>query len=101
MNKSLLNKPGVYVFWRDCERIYVGSSANLAKRPAKRDRGHASRWQAILVATRTELIPCESLVKARQLEERIITEHRPIYNLRTPHAQADIERTTQIIRDNW
>ncbi len=96
--KSLQNKPGVYVFWRDDERLYIGCTANLAHRPIKRDKGHVSRWSAILQATRTELIPCESITKAKQLEEQLVRKHRPIFNIRTPRAEADLERTWQIIQ---
>ncbi len=103
MKQSLLNRPepGVYVFWRGEERIYVGSTVDLnGRRPSKRDKGHESRFAAIMQADRTELIPCESATKARQLEERLIRTHKPAFNLRTPRAEADLERTAQIIRNN-
>ena len=99
--KAKQSNPGVYVFLRRAVPIYVGCTHNLDKRPKKRDRGHESRWCAILEATGTELIPCESYIKAQQLEEQLIRSKHPIYNLRTPRALADIERTSQIIRDNW
>ena len=101
LKSSLISSPGVYVFLRGEERLYVGSSADLSKRPNKRDKAHKSRWEAILACDRTELIPCESVTKAQQLEEQLIRKHKPIYNLRTPRAEADMERTAQIIRDNW
>lgn len=101
MNKSLLNKPGVYLLKCGDVILYIGSSANLALRPVKRDSGHKSRWAAILRSDNSELIPCESLTKARQLEEQLIIQHRPQFNLRTPHAEADMQRTWHIIQENW
>lgn len=98
MNK---NGPGVYIFKQaDCF-LYVGCTHRLEKRPKKRDKGHESRWQAILECDNVELISCESFVKAQQLEEQLIRMHRPKYNLRTPRAEADLARIWQIVQDNW
>lgn len=94
-------KPGVYIFKRDDEFLYVGSTRDLSVRPGKRDRGHENRFAAILQSNGTELIPCESFTKAQQLEERFVRQNKPAFNLRIPCAAADIERTTQIIRENW
>lgn len=96
-----MNEPGVYIFKRNDESLYVGCTFDLSKRPIKRDKDHESRWAAILEATSTKIIPCESLLKAQQLEEQLIRTYHPIYNLRNPRAEADLERTTRIIRENW
>ena len=92
---------GVYVFKRGKERLYVGSTNNLQMRPNKRDKRHGNRWSAILEADHTELIPCASLLKAKQLEEQLIRAYHPVYNLRNPRAEADWERTANIIWENW
>ena len=96
-----MSGPGVYAFMQGKHYLYVGCTSDLSKRPNKRDRGHVSRWQAIVQATRTELMPCESIAKAQQLEERLIRTHHPTYNLRKPRAAADMERTASIIHSNW
>lgn len=96
-----MNGPGVYVFKRGETPLYIGVTGDLSQRPKKRDKDHESRWAAIMQADNTELIPCESLIKAQQLEERLILEHKPQFNLRVPHGPADMERTAKIIRDNW
>jgi excinuclease UvrABC nuclease subunit len=93
--------PGVYVFWCKGKRLYVGATRNLARRPARRDRNHSSRYQAIMESDRVELIPCESFIKAEQLEEQLIRKHHPIYNLRMPCGPADLARTWKIVHDNW
>lgn len=93
--------PGVYIFKRDEELLYVGSTGNLNQRPNQRAKKHASRCAAILASNGTQLIPCESVLKAKQMEEQLIRKFRPIYNLRNPRAQADLERTERIIRENW
>jgi len=81
--------------------LYVGSTSNLAKRPIRRDKGHENRFAAIMQATHTQFYPCESKAKAYQLEERLIREHKPIFNMRCPRAEPDLARTWQIIKDNW
>ena len=92
---------GVYIFKYQGKPLYIGSTKELSERPNKRDAAHASRWQAILESTATELIPCDSLLKAKQMEEQLIRSLKPHYNQRNPRAEADIERTTRIIRENW
>ena len=96
-----MNGPGAYAFKRGEKILYIGSTRDLSKRPIHRDRGHKSRWQAILRSDNVELFPCESIVEAQQLEESLVRKHRPLYNLRMPHAPADLARTWQIIQDNW
>jgi len=93
--------PGVYIFKNGPEPLYVGSTKDLSKRPAKRDKSHASRWSAILESNSVELIPCDSRSKAYQLEEQLVRQLKPKFNLRQPLGQADIERTARIIRENW
>lgn len=93
--------PGCYVFMQGEQYLYVGSTSNLGIRPSKRDKGHENRWAAIMRSSHTRLIPCESITKAKQLEEQLIRTHHPEFNLRNPRAEADLERTTRIIQDNW
>lgn len=93
--------PGVYAFKRGEELLYVGLTHDLGKRPKKRDASHTNRWQAILARDSVELFPCETYEQAQQLEEHLVRKYHPIYNLRKPHAAADLARTWQIIRDNW
>lgn len=95
------NKPGVYIFKRQSQPLYIGSTRDLSKRPIKRDRGHASRWAAILEADNTELIPCDSYALAQQLEIELIPKLKPTYNQRLTIGPADMERTWNIIKENW
>ena len=93
--------PGVYAFKRGKTYLYVGSTRNLDKRPKKRDKGHLTRYSALIQADSVEKIPCESFERAYQVEEQMIRTHHPIFNKRTPKGKADLERTARIIRENW
>ena len=90
--------PGVYLFKRNKQVLYIGSTGNLDIRPIKRDKGHENRFAAITLANQVELIPCQSLIKAQQLEEQLVSKYRPIYNLRNPRGPADLERTASIVQ---
>lgn len=100
-HKKSATGPGVYVLKRKDQPLYIGCTSNLAKRPYKRDKGHSSRWAAILEANNVELIPCDSLNLARQLEKKLVPKLKPKYNQRLTLGPADLERTWQIIRENW
>ena len=93
--------PGVYVLKRANKPLYIGYTSNLQKRPYKRDKGHDSRWAAILEANNVELIPCDSLDLAKQLEKELIPKLKPKYNQRLTLGPADLERTWRIIYENW
>ena len=79
--------------------LYVGYAADICKRPRKRDKSHHNRYQAIIEATHTDLIHCNTLAEAKQLEEQLVREHQPIYNLRRAFGPANIQRTTELIHD--
>ncbi len=93
--------PGVYLFIRDDEPIYIGCTRDLSKRPKKRDKGHSARYSAIVESDRVRLLPCDSYIEAQQFEEQLIRRLQPIYNSRNPVAPANMQRTWKIIKDNW
>src|SRR5262249_45407481 len=97
--KKRSSGPGVYAFMRGTEWLYVGSTRELSRRPSKRDRNHESRWQAIIECDRCDLTPCESIIKAYQLEEQLIRTHHPKHNIRPPRSKANIGRPWQILRN--
>lgn len=95
-----LSGPGCYAFMRGKQFLYIGSTSNLEERPLKKVRkGHENRYTAILQATHTKLFPCATLAKAKQMEELLIREHKPQFNLRQPLGEADMERTIGIQRE--
>lgn len=84
--KTLPTGPGCYVF-RDAEgaEIYVGKAKNLRKRVSSyfhRGRGHPTRTlRLVQEAMRVDTIDTDSEVEALLLENRLIKELQPRYNV--------------------
>jgi len=92
MNESLLNMvnnapaaPGVYLMKdREGKVIYVGKANNLKSRLRAYSRGADSRYMVPFLVSRVHAVECivtESEKEALILENTLIKEHRPRYNV--------------------
>lgn len=85
--ESLPTLPGVYRFFNEHnELIYIGKAKNLRRRlaqyrNAKRCKRHAKMKNIVAEAVRLEHEVCESELHALQLENQLIQEHRPKWNV--------------------
>src|SRR5258706_12392258 len=86
--ESVPDKPGVYIYKDVNEReIYVGKALSLKKRVRQYfdENRPVDRKTADLVARirRIDFIECESEVEAFLLENRLIKDLQPIFNMRS------------------
>ena len=89
---ALPDSPGVYIFKDSSEReIYVGKSVSLPKRVRQYfddSRGHEQKTLDLVARIKhIEFIECDSEVEAFLLENRLIKDLQPIFNMR---AKSDI-----------
>ena len=83
-NTSLVpTDPGVYIFWRTSEPLYVGKAAHLRKRVSSYFRANASGKvrQLRAEADRLEFIITQSEVEALVTEADLIKHHLPKFNV--------------------
>ena len=77
---------GVYVFKdRDGEVLYVGKASNLRARVKQYLSGHDERFMVrylVAAATRVDVVPVGSEKEALLLENSLIKQHRPRYNVK-------------------
>jgi len=84
---SLPSKPGVYRFYNEAgELIYIGKAKNLSRRlsqyrNARRCKAHAKMRKIKKEAYRLEYEICESEFHALCLENELIQQHRPKWNV--------------------
>src|SRR5687768_11066283 len=83
---TLPTTPGVYLFKaREGEVLYVGKAVNLRARVRQYIQGHDGRFMVPLLvaqATRVEVVPVASEKDALILENSLIKQHRPRYNVK-------------------
>ncbi|MEB3328775.1 MAG: GIY-YIG nuclease family protein, partial [Candidatus Sericytochromatia bacterium] len=84
--KALPNRPGVYQFFDARGRLlYVGKSVNLRQRVGsyfRADGGHSARTARLRdEAARLETIACGSELEALLVENRLIKQRQPLYNI--------------------
>ncbi|TVR41162.1 MAG: excinuclease ABC subunit UvrC [Planctomycetota bacterium] len=84
--RQLPRGPGCYIFFNgDGEEIYVGKAKNLHKRVSsyfQRNRGHPNRTlRLVQQAERVEVIETDSEVEALLLENQLIKELQPRFNV--------------------
>jgi hypothetical protein len=75
----VLRGPGVYMYVRDDQAIYVGASTSAIGRCLARNH---HRKQELLAGTSLLLFPCKDRKSARELEDWLIFELKPILNKR-------------------
>jgi len=77
---------GVYLFKdRDGEVLYVGKATNLKSRVKQYLSGHDERFMVrylVAAADRVEVVPTSSEKEALLLENSLIKQHRPRYNVK-------------------
>lgn len=83
---ALPTEPGVYL-WKDADGVvlYVGKANNLRARVKQYLGGHDGRFMVPFLvnqATRIETVPVHSEKEALLLENSLIKQHRPRYNIR-------------------
>lgn len=76
-NLIALCSPIVYIFLRDNEILYVGSSRKGITRPLC-PQHHVP--EAKQECTLLQIFPCETYTEALRLESELIIQHRPKYN---------------------
>lgn len=85
--KELPTSPGVYRFFNEAgELIYIGKAKNLRRRisqyrNAKRCKRHAKMKKIVSEAVRLEHEVCSSELEALKLENTLIQNHRPKWNV--------------------
>ncbi len=85
--QSLPTNPGVYRFFNELnELIYIGKAKNLRRRisqyrNAKRTKRHAKMKKIVAEAVRLEHETCESEFHALKLENQLIQQYRPKWNV--------------------
>lgn len=84
--RNLPETPGIYKFkGKDGSIIYVGKAINLRKRVNsyfKKDYAHSTRTRKLVEAvSNIEVIQTDSELEALILENNLIKEHRPKYNI--------------------
>src|SRR6266436_7271053 len=82
----VLCKPGVYIFWRKQDALYIVSSRRLISRMS--NPNHESARRAASECTRIEIHICKSELLARELEQHFITRFDPIYNISKRKSQS-------------
>ncbi|MCM0622580.1 DEDD exonuclease domain-containing protein [Nocardioides bruguierae] len=101
--EPLPEKPGVYLFRDDDERVlYVGTSKNLRTRVRSYFTASETRsrmGEMVRLAARVEGIECATPLEAQVRELRLIAQHKPRYNRRSRHP----ERThfVKLTREAW
>jgi excinuclease ABC subunit C len=83
--RSIPRRMGVYFLKDDRDRIiYIGKAVDLRARVRSHVQGKSSQSKGALLARKTssvDFIPCDSEVEALVLEQNLIKEHRPRYNI--------------------
>lgn len=82
--RALASRPGVYLFRRETAVLYVGKAANLRNRVSSYFSGRAANTRIThLVASLDdfEVILTRTEAEALLLEDRLIKENRPPYNI--------------------
>lgn len=82
VSKFLPQEPGVYIFWKEAEPIYVGKALNLKNRVSSYFSGTLLRKTSKMVFSANSLsfIPVISELEALLLEARLIRQYKPQYN---------------------
>lgn len=84
--EALPTTAGVYLFKdRDGEVLYVGKASNLRARVRQYLSGHDERFMVrylVAAATRVEVVPVSNEKEALLLENSLIKQHRPRYNVK-------------------
>ena len=76
---AILRGCGVYIYIHEDRAVYVGSSSHTVGRCLS--RGHHRR-EELLLGTSLIILPCKDVEAARELEDWLILELRPICNRR-------------------
>jgi excinuclease UvrABC nuclease subunit len=76
---AILRSPGVYMYVRNDEAIYVGAAHKVLGRALARN--HHKR-AGLLIGTSLILFPCDTYEEAKQLEKELITDLKPVKNQR-------------------
>lgn len=83
---ALPTTAGVYLFKdRDGEVLYVGKATNLRARVRQYLSGHDERFMVrylVAAATRVDVVPVSNEKEALLLENSLIKQHRPRYNVK-------------------
>ena len=84
INPDLPEKPGVYLFKRDNQILYIGKAKNLKKRVDQyfKDRGHGLVKNLVGQADDIEYIITDDEKDALLLEYNLIHHHQPPFNIR-------------------
>lgn len=77
-----IRKLGHRILFEGPDHLYIGSSAVGLSRVFS--SSHVQVKQALETCTQLEVIPCANLEEARFLEARLITTHKPKFNLSPP-----------------
>lgn len=83
----MLLNPGVYVFLKGEQPLYVGMGSQLIW-SVSRKHSHAERNKAIAACDKLLLYPCKSIQAARALEKLLIEGLRPTNNYRLKYGSA-------------
>lgn len=76
---AVLRGPGVYMYVRDDKAIYVGGSSSAIGRCLARNH---HRKNDLLLGTSLIVMPCKDRKSARELEDWLIFELKPLCNQR-------------------